>query len=284
MEIKELNLGNISEYNDHIPGDIAENIGRIYYRGLIAEDSGLFCGGMVWEIKNVLGREDSGKKAHIIWLSSENEETGSAIFECFNEKIAEEGVEETTFTLPAKTSKSEKTMLKNLGFSVSLMEGDTITARLSEISSLSFVGKIKPTEEIMPLSAITQRGFNNALKRMVSKGHFGLCEDIESLPRGHFENDISCYCENDGIICGFFLCHLTSTGKLLVEMMAYNGPDSSKYIVQMICKAVEAAIEKYPPETEVVIDRHNYASLALGEKLLPRGFGIPVYIGERKER
>ncbi len=284
MEIKELNLENISDYRGNIPEDIAENIGRIYYRGLIMEDAGTFLAGMIWEIKNAAFNQDAGKTAHIVWLSFSLDEACPDLFKAFDEMIAEEGIVKTTFTLPAKTNKTEKAMLKSLGFSVSLMEGDSITAKLSEISSFNFVGKIKPTEEIMPLSAITQRGFNSALKRMVSKGHFGLCEDIESLPRGHFENDISCYCEQDGIVCGLFLCHLTASGKLLVEMMAYNGNDSSKYIVQMICKAVEAASEKYSPETEVIINRHNYASLALGERLLPRGFGIPVYVGERKER
>ena len=51
----------------------------------------------------------------------------------------------------------------------------------------------------------------------------------------------------------------------------------------MIKKAVLSALEEYDPQTEVLIDRHNYATLALTEKLFPRGFGIPVYKGEKEE-
>ena len=41
--------------------------------------------------------------------------------------------------------------------------------------------------------------------------------------------------------------------------------------------------EKYSPDRKVTFDRHNEQVLMLAEKLLPRGFGIPVYVGSRQE-
>ncbi len=62
-----------------------------------------------------------------------------------------------------------------------------------------------------------------------------------------------------------------------------TGKESVKLLPQMIKQAVESAYESYEPDTRIIINRHDYASLALGERLFPRGFGIPVYVGERKE-
>ena len=130
---------------------------------------------------------------------------------------------------------------------------------------------------------MTQRGFNSALRQFLTKGKYGLCEDLAYLPRSYFENDISCYSEMDGDINGIFLFHKKPSGGLLVVIMAALGSDFGKILPQMIKFSVTSAMENYPGETEVLIDRHNYASLALSEKLFPRGFGLPVYVGSRQE-
>ena len=66
-------------------------------------------------------------------------------------------------------------------------------------------------------------------------------------------------------------------------IMGAVGSDYGKIIPQMMKQSVTSAEEIYSPDTEVWIDRHNYASLALSEKLFPRGFGTPVYVGSRQE-
>lgn len=106
---------------------------------------------------------------------------------------------------------------------------------------------------------------------------------VPYLLRTYFENDVSCYSEDDDQINGLLLFHQNPSGGLVVVVMAAIGSDYGKIIPQMIRHAVTNALELYPPETEVLIDRHNYASLALSEKLFPRGFGTPVYIGSRIE-
>ena len=281
MNIIRLTEDNISDYEQFIPQDAAEHVGRTYYRGLVATEDGSPVGGMIWLLKNM--RKEGAGESDILWLSMPDESAGDELFKEYDEMLISEGVIRSTFTLPAKEAKPLKGFLKSKGFSVKLMEGDTIVAKLSEVAEIPFIKKIQPTDDIMTLRTVTQRGFNIAIRRMAARGYYGLCEDIEYLPRMYFENDVSCYCEQEGIINGLFLCHKTASGRLLVEMMVAIGQDYVKTLPLLIARAYKSACEIYPPETEVVIDRHNYASLALGEKLFPRTFGIPVYVGSREE-
>ncbi len=282
MDVVRLTEENISEYQSFIPADAAEHVGRTYYRGLVLTDGDEPVAGMIWLLKNM---RDEGTKSEsdILWMVIPNDDVGDELFNEYDELLKSEGVTRSAFTLPAKNAKPLKGFLKSKGFSVKLMEGDIIIARMAEIAEIPFLKKLRPSDDIMPLRSVTQRGFNIAIRRMVARGFYGLCEDIEYLPRMYFENDVSSYCEQDGIINGLFLCHKTSSDRLLVEMMAAIGRDYVKTLPMLIAKAYRSASEIYPPETEVMIDRHNYASLALGEKLFPTSFGIPVYVGSREE-
>ncbi len=275
-----LDSENISDYEAYIPEDIAENIGRTYYRGIVIEQENSPVAGMIWEIRNA---EKEDAENHICWLQTNDEEAGRELFDAYKDNIIPDGITKTSFSLPAKTSKIEKSVLKEAGFSVALMEGDQIVAKLSEIAKIPVFGKIKENEGIIPLRSITQRGFNVAIRRFAAQGYSGRCADLEYLSRSYFENDISCFSEQEESINGLFLCHMSPSGKIVIEMMAATGSNYQMIILQMIAKALKSAVEIYPPETEVMIDRHNYSSLALGEKLFPRGFGIPVYIGSRAE-
>lgn len=282
MEVVRLTEDNISDFSQFIPQDIAENISRFYYRGIVATDGTAPRAGMIWMLKNTKKQDEI--ESHILWLESSDEESADVIFEEYDKMADYEEVVRTSFSLPAGNARYKKVLLKKKGFSVKLMEGDTIVARLSEIGEIDFLKKLKISDDIMPLRSITYRGFARAVARMAQSGFYGLCEDLELITRLHFENDVSCYYQQENMVNGMFLCHRTASGKLLVEMMAAIGQDYVKILPQLIGGAYRKASEIYPPETEVLINRHNYASLALGEKLFPRTFGIPVYIGSREEQ
>ena len=283
METERLSEDNVENFGDFIPVDKGENIGRNFYNGLIVKDGDMPVAGMIWELRNTLS-ESSDTISNIVWLKADSDEAFSLLFNDYDELIEEAGVAKTRISLPARTGKFEKQALKDIGFNVKLDEGDTIVSSLEEIMKIGFISRINPGEAIKPLRFATQRGFNMAIRRMIKAGHIGLCEDIAYLPRLYFENDVSCYYEEDGVIDGLFLCYLTASGMLKVVLMSAIGKDYIKILPKMIASAVMNASDKYPPETQVEIDRHNYAALALGEKLFPRGFGIPVYVGSRDER
>ena len=282
MELIKLTEQNVSDYKDFIPDEIAENIGRIHFRGIVAAEDENPLGGMVWMMKNFHGQGDP--EGHIIWLRVADETAVSCLMDGYREDVEAEGIARSTVSLPARTSLKERTILADAGFETGLTEGDEIVAGLSEISELPFVKKLRVSDAIRPLHDATQRSFNRSVRRMVQKGYYGLCEDIEELPRVYFENDISCFSEEDGMINGLFLCHKRPSGRISVELMAALGKDYQKLVAQLIVCSAKAAMELYTPETEIVIDRHNYATMALGEKLFPRGFGIPVFTGSRSEK
>lgn len=66
-------------------------------------------------------------------------------------------------------------------------------------------------------------------------------------------------------------------------LMAYLGNDRSR-LLSMMKSALKNAMEIYSLDTEIILDRHNYSSLALGEKLFPNEIGKPVYVGSRSEQ
>lgn len=281
MGIVILDEDNIDMYTEYVTADVAENIGRTFHRGLLVTDEGTPVAGMVWVVRNVM--QDADNESNIIWLRIDNRDYADELFAGYKSGISEDSVVKSNFSLPARMDSLEKDALADVGFSVKLMEGDIIKARLSEIADLAFIQKIKPKESIRPLKTITQRWFNAGVRHFMMRGLYGLCEDLPYLSRTYFENDVSCYSEDDDQINGLLLFHQNPSGGLVVVVMAAIGSDYGKIIPQMIRHAVTNALELYPPETEVLIDRHNYASLALSEKLFPRGFGTPVYIGSRIE-
>lgn len=281
MHIVNLDEDNIEMYVDFLTPDVAENIGRTFYKGLVVEKEGELIAGMVWNVRNMMN--DADNESHISFLKINDEEAGNLLFEEYKDLAREDDVVKTTFSLPAKSTTSEQQALANAGFSVKFMEGDLIKARLSEIGELAFIKKVRVSDDIHSLKTMTQRGFNSAIRSFVAKGLYGLCEDLPYLPRTYFENDVSCYAEVNGQVNGIFLFHKNPSEGLMIVVMAAIGSDFGKILPQMMKFSVLTALEEYSDETEIWIDRHNYASLALSEKLFPRGFGIPVYIGSRQE-
>ena len=281
MYIVSLDEENIEVYEDYITPDVAENIGRTFYRGLIVDSEYGPLAGMVWEVKNMMGDDDN--ESNICFLRIDDDDARELLLDEYKILIEEDEVTRSNFSLPARSTQREIQALENAGFTVKFMEGDLIKCRLSEIKELKFIQKVVPSENIHELKTMTQRGFNSAARAFMSHGLYGICEDLSYLPRSYFENDISCYSEMDGEVNGIFLFHKNPSGGLMVVVMAAIGNDFGKILPQMIKYSVTCCEEYYPDDTEVWIDRHNYASLALSEKLFPRGFGIPVYIGSREE-
>lgn len=281
MNIAILEEDNIEEYADYLPSDVAENIGRMFYRGIVVTDEDTPVAGMVWEVRNMM--KDDDNISNILWLKIDSDEAEGILFDEYKNSITQDSVVESAFNLPAKTAVREKEALKNAGFDVKLMEGDVIKATIAEVAELALIRKVRSSDNIRPLSTMTQRGFSSGIRQFMSLGLYGLCEDMMYLSRSFFENDISCYSEADGQINGILLFHKLPSGGLVVMVMAAIGSEYGAILPQMIRYAVSSAQDLYGPDTEILIDRHNYATLALSEKLFPRGFGVPVYVGSRKE-
>lgn len=280
MNVIELDDGNIDFFEKYIGADIAENIKRPFYRGLIAMDDSAIKGGMIWNYKNTAGDLISA----IEWFKASDSMASEALFFYYQEMIKEMDVVRSDIVVPATKGRAEKEILKQAGFSVRLTESDNIIATLSELSDMSLMKDRKIPKGVTTLGEATVSQYKKGIAKCAAAGKKGLCEDIVYLPVSFFSPDVSiCYIDKDGEITGFLLFHLLPSGMFSIQLMVCLDADVGVVLPGMMRKFVTAMEEKYPPDTKVLLNRHTEASLLLSEKFLPRDFGIPVYTGSRKE-
>lgn len=283
MKIIDLNEDNIREYTSEIGEDVAENISREYYRGVVvvSEDGEEMAAGIIWQYKNLKEQKDT--ESVIEWIRVRDAEAAGALFDAYSERVAKEKTTRTHVVIPVKDSSNETQALQDAGFKVRLTEGDNIVVSLSELSTLAVMKSRKVPDYIYPLNTLVLRRFRRGVEQCVSIGQTGLCEDLDLLPMTWFDPDISFYAEKDGKICGFLLFHVMPSGMIAIQLMVGWGKDFQQTILGMIRKFIITMEENYSPDTKIQMNRRNQASLLLAEKLLPRGFGIPVYAGGREE-
>ena len=279
MEVVYLDYSNIDDYADYLTPDQAENISRVHYIGIVVTKDEEPVAGMIWKLRTI----QEVKESHIVFLRIDDEAAEETLFGFYRNNIIENEVERSTFSLPALSSANEKAALRKEGFSVGLMEGDIIRSRLADVSEITLMKQIKPGSNIKALSELERRDFNSAIRRFVKIGMFGLCEDLLFLQKSYYENGVSCFAESEDDVGGLLLFHKTPSGALFVVFMGCFGENYGRILPQMMAKSLESALDFYEPETEICIDRHNYSTLALTEKLFPSSFGIPEYQGMRKE-
>ena len=282
MNILVLDENNIEQFAEYIPEDMAENLERHFFAGLLAVVEKEPIAGIIWEYRNTSSERD--KESHIVWLQIDDPHAADRLFEFYTDAVQDEQVTVSAFDLPARGFEKEKSALSAAGFSVALMEGDEIRATLADLNKISALKSIKPRPDIKPISQMSQREFNVGIRRFAEADDFGICEDLEYLPREYFDMDISCFCEIDEMIEGILLFHKTASGMFKIIVMAALGEESKRILSQMLARAVTNASYIYPPDTKICIDRHSYNSLALSERLFPSSIGVPVYIGSRSER
>ena len=281
MNIVELTTDNIVSFLGFVPEDIADHIGRIFHHGFVAVEGDVPRAGMVWELKNML--EDGPKGSRILWLKVEEETAAAELFARYGENIGLDDVESSSYIIPATPESREKDFLETQGFTSELSEGDEISATLDQMAQIPLMKKTERDPAIYTLMSVNQSAFSATTRKMAGKGHRGVCEDLIYLPRMYFENDVSCFYVEDGQIRALLLLHRLPSGSLKVILMAAIGKDVKHLLVRLMKTALVEAMDLYPVDTKIIIDRHNLATLALGEKLFPNEIGMPVYTGSREE-
>ena len=280
VNIIELDDSNIEIFEDYIGADIAEIITRAFYKGIIASEDFMVKGGMLWNYKMV----EKDCVSVIEWFKASDVNVAEELFSYYREAIKEMEVKRSDIVVPATKDKTEKEILKQVGFTVRLSESDNIIVTLSELSSMPLMKDKKIPKGVTTLGEIMVRQYKNGVARCVAVNKKGLCEDLSLLPVSFFEPDVSvCYINKDGEIMGFLLFHMLPSGMLSIQLMVCLDKDAGVVLPGMMRKFVSAMEENYPPDTKILLNRHNEAALLLSEKLLPRSFGIPVYAGSKNE-
>ncbi len=283
MNIIEINQDNAWEYSTYVGDDMAENLSRIYYRGLIAlDDRKEPVSGIIWEL---IGFEaQKNVESRIKWFRAEDEDAAKKLFDAYTRRNNSDHVQKSTFVIPVKTEGAEKKLLKEAGFSVRLTEGDDIVVSLRELTELPLI-KNKPVPyNVNAINSMTIRNFRNTISKSIAMGKRGVCEDLEYLAMAWFDTDVSCYVQGASDVSGIMLFHERPSGIVSIALMVAFDQDFSKTLPAMMRFFVASCKEKYSLDTLIHFSRHNQPSFLLSEKLLPRGFGSPVYAGERMEK
>ena len=283
--ITDLSDENIRLYSEYIDEDVAENIERTNYSGIVAaDDFGKVYGAMMWQYKNLETDEDS--ESRIEWIRAENEEAFSQMMNAYKARMMDNEVVLSNVVIPVKDGRELKDWLKEAGFDMKLTESNLIVVKLSELSNSALMKKMKGKKipnSVVSIKDLTPRAFRTGVTKCLAKGRKGLCDDLGDLYIQWFETDVSCASTDGKEVNGFFLFHKMPSGLIAVQLMICLDSNFKTVLPLMMCRFVRAMEKKYGPDQKVAFDRHNEQVLMLAEKLLPRGFGIPVYAGSRRE-
>ena len=266
MKITDLNTDNVSDYEDILDEDISESIGREFYCGIVAStEDDPSVGAMIWEYRNV--EDDDGATAELCYINADSKEDTDALLTDFAEQAMLENVSDTFFEISMLPGEVEETF-KEHGFDLKKDESRDIVVNISELSKLATMVKKIPGN-IECLGNIREIQFMQGVTNCIFNGKKGLLEDLEYIEKDWFDEDISSCVITDNKISGLFLVHRFPSGKLMPVLLAAIGPDARKDILYMIVNSAQKALLTYPPDTGVIIRRHNQSVRALAKKLFP---------------
>ncbi|MCR5502812.1 MAG: hypothetical protein K6F53_07370 [Lachnospiraceae bacterium] len=280
MDIERITEENVQEYMDHLSPDMAESMGREYFRGIGLKENGAPEGALIWEIKNAED-EDADRESELMFLGLADTADGGELFRVYSDEAEEEEVVRTFFELPDTDPSLEK-LLSGQGFSVKNTESRDIIVTVGELSSLDLSkGKVPPY--VCGVGELMARQYRRGIMNCLFQKRKGLLEDIGELPMSFFDQEVSSCVITDEKVNGFLLVHQTAGGMLVVELMASFEPDAAVNMAMMMRRSITEAANLYPADTKVLLRRHNDQTRQLSARLFPKKKGETVLAGERKE-
>ena len=279
MEIIELNMDNVSEYNSALDPDVSESIGRDFYRGIVALNQGNNpVGAMIWEYKNM--EEDVDTDAEIYLLNAKEEAPAKQMLDEYDEQTSACEVRRSYFEVSSLPEEVKQVFI-DAGFEISDRESDDLKLTVSDLKSLTALKK-KVSKNTCGLGELTELQFMQGVTTCLFNGRKGIVEDLEFMDKEWFEYDLSSCTITDGKINGMLLVHRFSSGALMPVLFAATGPDSKIDLLNMIVYTARKATELYSHDCTVVIRRHNKSVKALSAKLFGKKTGEQVLYGCRE--
>ncbi len=276
MDIRELTKENICDYEELERSDVAENVERDCFRGLMAYADDEAVGCIVWSVKEV--KEDEFEE-DIVFFSASNEEAYAALLKEHDGRIAEDDVSESYIEI-AKMSETLQKVLKNADFSIEEGESRDIVVSISDLEKIA-LPKLKVPSYIKELALLDELDYWNGVTYTLYHGRKGLLDDMDTLPLSWYDSELSCCVMTDGWIEGMLLVHLTDNDVLMPVLFFCNGRNNKKNLLYMMKHAIKTAIKNYPEKTQVLLRRHDSSTRSLIGYLLPKAKGKKVIIGRR---
>ncbi len=281
MKVVDITGENVGSYSNFIAEDAAENMGRKFYRGAVVCEGEDILAGMIWKLKNVED-DELDTESYIEWVSIPDKSGADSLFSHYDETMSSEGVVASYYEIP-KDDKEMLEALKGRGFKTEDKEGDVLILKLEEFSELKIAKKDKVPPYIKGVDQLKKRMFTRGIIECLYHIHRSFTDDLAFLNMDWYDTEISCFEESDEKVSGFLLIHKTQTGKLRIDLLADWGPDARSSLLKMIRFSIRHALEKYPPETEVIIYRHDEPSRNLASYFFPGARGEECVSGQRRE-
>ncbi len=281
-QISEINEDNIEDIRDYIGYDVAENIGREYFSGLISYDA--FdepAAAIVWSLKNADSFDES--ETEIYYFSSESTGDGGELLQEYSERIREDNIVRSSFELE-DTDPEAESVLNEGGFDTKRKEGRNLYVTVEDLSSMPFTAKKKTPPYIRALESLTAVQFRQGVTNCMFCGRTGINEDLAMLPMDWYDMRVSSCMMTDGKVNGFFLIHRKPSGVLMPVLLYASGMDARKDMLNMLRYSMNAVINDYPPDTRIMVCRHDDKTRDLASYFFPGRKGEEVLQGERDEQ
>ena len=279
MTIIDITKENAADFEEVLGPDLAVDMGRTFFRGLAAVDDSEVChGAFVYELLGVDG--DGDAKSAIRLLTGDNTEILTQLQEEYKGAIEEDDVKTSYFET---TESSLADFYETVGFSKKQGESRQIRLCVSDLEKIPLNRNGKLPGYIQNMEDVSVLQYRNFVKKLLIKGTKGSLEDLAYLPLNWFDRGASCCSISDDKIDGIFLIRKTPSGELHPMLYTAFGPDFLKNLGFMLIHALNYVTENYPPETPIVINRHNKEVLALTQKLLSGYKGVSIFSGTRDE-
>lgn len=276
MNINDLNTGNFSDYSPLALSNETENIERSCYHGLMAYEDSTATGAIIWNTRE----EGDRMEDEISFFSADSRDIAAELLKKHEETMDDECIS-LSFTEAAAMPEIIREALAGADYRVEETESRDIIIRITDFMK-SKISKVKIPPYVMNTGSLQGMEFWNGLTYCLYNSRKGLLEDLDTLREEWFEPDLSCCVKTDKWVEGLLLIHRLPSGVLMPVLLFCGGRDDRKNLIYMIRYAMSAAVRKYPPDTRILIRRHNDPIRNLTAYLFPQARGETVIRGEKK--
>ncbi len=280
MEIYEISSDNADDFLPVIGVDVADDMKRVFYRGIgVKDDKNDPVGALIFELKD--SESDKDTRSSIILAKGNDNEVATVLHQYYkDESVYNEDIMESFYEF---IDESAADMCVAGGFSKDSKESDVIKLTLEQMSQHDLAKKRKTPDFINSISSLSVMQYRSAIKDCLFKGQRGILEDLAYLPMTWFDRELSSCSVSDGNVDGLFLIRATPSGYLVPVFYYAYGQDYVKNLVYMLCYSLGKALENYPPDTEIWVQRSKKATRDLMGRIVPGMKGLQVFYGNRKE-
>ena len=274
-DAKRITADNLEDFRDVLPTDAFYDLPRPWHGGL-AVGTGSDASYLVYELRNI--ESDAGGSSEIKW--SYLSKNGSRLFLEYSNEVKARGVRKSF--IETEREEDKRAVLLDAGFVTEERESEKLVVTVAELMKLPYVSRKVP-EYVLGLSDIGERQFKRGIGQCLIRDRKGLLEDLAFLPIEWFEQDVSSAVLTDQRVSGMLLAHQIPSKKLMVDLLFSFSGDAQLDILRMIIHSIQAAADKYPGDTPVILRRHNKRVHDITDRFFPGKKGEDVLYGEKKE-